>query len=640
MQFNRREFLGQSMLMSAGVFTAGIHQGRLEAAPAQRPNILWITCEDLSPHLGCYGDPVARTPHLDGLASEGVRYLNAYSNAPVCAPARNTIITGMYAAMLGTSHMRSQRPMPDFVKGYPSYLRQSGYFTTNNSKTDYNTSSLKNTDLWDECDGKATYEHRQKPDQPFFAIFNFTITHESKLHKVEDKFNTHKTDPHAVILPPFMPDTEIIRKTIAKHYDLIEQLDDQVGEILNRLNELGFSEDTIVFFYGDHGGVYPRTKRFLLQSGTRVPLIIKFPPKYRHLAPKQPGESCDRLVCFADLGPTVLSLAGIKPPDYMQGRAFLGEFGQAEHDYLFHYADRFDSRYRMVRMICDKKYLYIRNFTPHRPRNEYNRYYYLSEAMRSWHSEYEAGKCNADQSRDFGWRAPEELYVLAEDPWQLHNVATLPQYEAVRKRMSLRLFDLMLTGRDIQVIPEPELVRRCGEGTPYEMVRRAEVDYSSILKAAFLASESNPEQYSSLIEMLDSEEAAIRYWGAMGLIFIKEAAIPARDQLMKRFVTDSSPCVRYAAAEALLCLKEPANTIIPEMLNDCQKCLGSPVGSSDFYRAIFLTDVLDNHWKECRPWINRIREFYITIQDQDKYDYVIRNLEYLVKMIESDGLWP
>ena len=277
----------------------------LSAVPEGRPNILWLSSEDHGPHLGCYGDKYAITPNLDAFAKKSLLYLNAISTAPVCAPARTTIISGMYAPSLGAHHMRSEAAKPDWLKFYPEFLREAGYYCTNNSKTDYNIEhNLKQ--IWDESSGKAHYRKR-KNDQPFFAIFNQTCTHESRIRARGNTKTRH--DPAAAPVPPYHPDIPAVRNNWAQYYDRLTQMDDWFGDHLQALEKGGLSEDTIVIFWADHGSGMPRGKRYAGWSGLHVPMIVHIPEKWKHLRPPEykAGNSSDRLVGFVDLGATTLA---------------------------------------------------------------------------------------------------------------------------------------------------------------------------------------------------------------------------------------------------------------------------------------------------------------------------------------------
>ncbi|HEY9560635.1 MAG TPA: sulfatase, partial [Anseongella sp.] len=325
-------------------------------ALVEQPNILWLVSEDNGPFLGCYGDTFATTPNLDRLASEGILYKNAISAAPVCAPSRSTLITGMYPTSLGTLHMRSRYPVPEFVRFFPRYLREAGYYTTNNSKKDYNT--IDQPDAWDESSKTATYMNRPE-GKPFFAVFNTSISHESSIHKPLDSL---RHNPEQAPLPPYHPETPEMKHDWAQYYDKMEAMDRWVGEKLRELEEAGLADNTIVFYYSDHAGILGRSKRYLYESGLRVPLIVRFPEKYAHLAPGKPGTRTDRVVSFIDLPPSILSLAGIDVPEYMQGEAFLGGQQTQPREYAFSFRGRMDGRIDLGRTVRDTQYRYIRNF--------------------------------------------------------------------------------------------------------------------------------------------------------------------------------------------------------------------------------------------------------------------------------------
>ncbi|MGC9327546.1 MAG: sulfatase family protein, partial [Candidatus Hinthialibacter sp.] len=352
-KMNRRTFLSAAS-------TAALLSNRAWSETQKKPNILWITSEDNGPQLGCYGDAYADTPNIDGIAAKGVIYRNAWSTAPVCAPARTTIISGVYPPCTGSEHMRSMTQLPEFMKMYPCYLREAGYYCTNNSKEDYNLE--KTGRVWDESSNKAHWRNR-KPGQPFFAIFNFTTTHESQIRKRPHEW-IH--DPDKVRVPAYHPDTPEVRKDWAQYYDKITEMDAQVGKVLQELEEDGLAEDTIIFYYGDHGAGMPRSKRWPYNSGLRVPMVVHIPDRFKHLMPEdyQKGGESDRLVGFIDLAPTVLSLVGIKPPDYMQGHAFLGRFTAPKPEFFFGFRGRMDERYDMVRTVGDGRYVYLRHYMP------------------------------------------------------------------------------------------------------------------------------------------------------------------------------------------------------------------------------------------------------------------------------------
>ncbi|NUQ65736.1 MAG: sulfatase [Pirellulales bacterium] len=363
-----------------------------------KPNILWLTCEDIGPHLGCYGDKYADTPNLDRLAAKGTIYLHAWSNAPVCAPARTAIISGMYPTSTGSQHMRSMAPMPEGTRMYPQFLCEAGYYCTNNSKEDYNLE--KPGKVWDDSSGKAHWNNRRE-GQPFFAIFNFTVTHESQIRKRPHEL-VH--DPAKAPVPAYHPDTPEVRRDWAQYYDNITTMDKQAGQRLRELEEAGLADETIVFFYGDHGSGMPRSKRFPYHSGLHVPLLVCIPAKYQALAPGdyRAGGTTDRLVGFVDFAPTVLSLAGIEPPSYIEGRAFLGRYDAGAQPYLFGFRGRMDERYDTIRSVTDGRYVYLHNYMPHLPYGQHVRYMFDTPTTRVWKELHDQGKLTAQQ--DHFWR--------------------------------------------------------------------------------------------------------------------------------------------------------------------------------------------------------------------------------------------
>ena len=295
------------------------------ARAADLPNILWLTSEDHGIEMGCYGDAHARTPNVDALAAKGMLFKRAWSNHPVCAPARTAIISGMYSHSSGGLHMRSMVPMPAGAKMYPQHLREAGYYCTNNNKEDYNLQ--KPAGAWDDSSTQAHWRNR-RAGQPFFGIFNSTKSHESQ---IRTRPHRQITDPAKVRVPAYHPDIPEVREDWAQYYDKVSEADADAGRHLKDLADAGLAADTIVFYYGDHGSGMPRSKRWPSNSGLHVPMVVFFPPKWQHLAPKeyQPGGKSDRMVSFVDLAPTVLSLAGVRPPASMQGHAFAGPFQTA-----------------------------------------------------------------------------------------------------------------------------------------------------------------------------------------------------------------------------------------------------------------------------------------------------------------------
>lgn len=520
------------------------------------PNILWIVSEDNGPFVGCYGDELATTPNIDKLATEGVLYENAFANAPVCAPARSTIITGVYPPSMGTENMRSRYPIPGSIKFYTQYLREAGYYCTNNSKEDYNMP--KPEGVWDESSKTAHYKNRAE-GQPFFAIFNFTTSHESSIHKSIPN-DSLRHDPLKVKLPPYHPDTPEMRHDWAQYYDKIEDMDAKVGEVLKELEEAGLAENTIVAYYSDHGGVIARSKRFVYETGTHVPMVWRFPEKYKHLAPAAPGDRTDRLVSFVDLAPTMLSLTGVDVPDYMQGKAFLGEQQDAPRDYVHLFRGRMDERMDKVRAVRDKQYRYIKNYMPHRIYGQYIEYLWRAPSCRSWEETYLAGNCNTAQSAFWEEKPAEELYDVNADPWEVNNLAGDPAYAEVLDRMRGETNRWMTEIKDTGLMPEGEMSTKNQEQPSFTYTHSGSYDFEKIKQAADVATLRDESKLSEIIGFLSDENQTVRYWGANGCLILKEKAMPAKEAL-KNVLADESLDVRIAAAEALCHLGESKTSI-------------------------------------------------------------------------------
>lgn len=520
------------------------------------PNILWITSEDNGPFLGCYGDTFATTPNLDRFASQGFLYTHAYANAPVCAPSRNTIITGVYAVSSGQEHMRSKNPMSEGVRLYPQLLREAGYYCTNNQKEDFNIDPKQTKDVWDELGRTAHYRNRPA-GKPFFAIFNSTISHESSIHSpVPVEELRHK--PEGVKLPPYHPDTEEFRRDWALYYDRIEDMDTWVGSILQELEESGEAENTIVFYYSDHGGVLGRSKRFVYETGTRVPFIVRIPEKYKHLYPASaPGQTVDRLISLVDLPPTLMSLLGQAIPDYMQGHAFLGKHKTSDPEYAFMFRGRMDERYDMSRAIRDAKFRYIRNYMPHREYGQYIQYLWQAPSMRSWEAAFRDESCNEIQSRFWLPKPVEELYHTESDPWEVNNLAADPKYKEVLERMRAASVDWMKDIRDAGFIPEAQRVEVSKGSSTYDYMRTDRVDLPKLIETADRCTRATGRDVPELVALLSSENETIRYWAATGLLILKDAATPALESL-KKAASDPSPDVAIVAGESLYYLGEEA----------------------------------------------------------------------------------
>jgi uncharacterized sulfatase len=505
----------------------------------RRPNIVLLCGEDLGPHLSIYGDNHAKTPNLEKLAAKGLTYDVAWSNAPVCAPARTTLATGMYATSLGAQHMRSFARLPEGVKLYPQRLREAGYTTVNHGKEDYNVN--KPGRLW-SSQAKLT-----EAEPPFFMKLNFFRTHESRIAHGRAQV---KGEHRRVDLPPFHPDLPEARRNWATYYTQIEKMDRWLGRQLDQLRQAGLMKNTIVVFWGDHGPGLPRGKRFVRDFGLHVPLVVYIPPQYRDaLAPEayEPGGRSDRLVSFVDFAPTLLSLVGVEAPRFMQGRAFMGRHEASPRDYLFGFRGRMDESIDKARTVRDQRYQLIRNYMPHRRYGQYTRYLYRNPTLGQWQRRFEAGK--AEPPASFYWqeKPPIELYDIKNDPHQVRNLAYHPDYQAVRDRLMTALREHQDAIRDTGFLPERQIHTRGQSGqTPYDMAHDGQqYPLDRIRAMAERAARRDMDAMPKLIEGLDAADPAVRYWAAT-------ATWPNRAALKELVKGEKAPTARVVAAEALM----------------------------------------------------------------------------------------
>lgn len=521
----------------------------LSALAVERPNILWLTSEDHGPHMGCYGDTFADTPVVDALAAKGMLFKHCWSNAPVCAAARTTIIAGMYGPSTGGEHMRSMVTMPQGTKMYPQFLREAGYYCTNNSKEDYN---LKKPDgVWDLSSGNAHWKNR-KDGQPFFAIFNETCSHESQLRK---RPHVAIHDPAKVRVPAYHPDTPEVRQDWAQYYDQVTLADASAGKRLKELEEAGLAANTIVFYYADHGSGMPRNKRWPCNSGLQVPMVVYFPPNWKHLAPKEygAGVKSDRLVSFVDLAPTLLSIIGVQPPEWMQGHAFAGKFQTEPQPFIYGFRGRMDERIDTVRSVTDGRFVYLRNYMPHLSQAQHVTYQFETPTTRVWRKAFDEGKLTPEQS--VFWKEPkaaEELYDLQSDPDEVHNLAAAPEHAETLTKMRAAQENLALKIRDVGLLPEGEMHQRSEGTTPYDMAHDDRLyPLARILKAAGNASSMKSDSIADLKAGFADQDNAVRYWSAMGILMRGKAGIEAARQELTKAARDSSTHVQVAANWAL-----------------------------------------------------------------------------------------
>ena len=461
-----RSFIWCTFFFALGT---GCKEKEIESAARTRPNIIWLVAEDQSPEFfQMYGDSTISLPYIESLSSDAVVFTNAFSPVPVCAPARSAIITGMYPTTLGTHNMRtynaystenqpeigipSYSPLvPDGVKMFTEYLRKEGYYCTNNAKEDYNFKAPESG--WDESSKDAHWRNRPK-DAPFFSVFNFNVCHESGIWKQGEE--ELYVSPDSVMVPPYFPDTDVIRHDIAVNYSNLKRLDEQIGKIINQLKEDGLYDNSIIFFYGDHGGPFPRHKRALYDTGIKVPLVIKFQDNIKN------SNYDDRLISFIDFAPTMLSWAGIAPPKVMQGKAQFGVHRDSENsDYIFATSDRFDEMYDKLRAVRSKNYKYIRNYNIEIPHALAVKYREQMPMMQNMMALKESGKLDSIPSLWFRTPKPaEELYDLQNDPFELVNLSDQITYQDTLLHLRRALDSWIEETNDQGRIREKDLIAR------------------------------------------------------------------------------------------------------------------------------------------------------------------------------------
>jgi arylsulfatase A-like enzyme len=526
-------------------------------AAQQRPNIVWLTTEDNSANWYRLYNPEhgASMPNVERLAQEGLVFNNAYSCAPVCSSARSTIISGCYGPRTGAQYHRRQQPvsMPEGLKMFPWYLRRAGYYTTNNSKEDYNYLKSDKEGVWDESSGKATYRKR-RPGQPFFHVRNFGRTHESQLFGELPKGRENIIDPADVKLFPYHPDTPLFREKYAQYLTLNHMVDAEMGELIRQLEDDGLLDDTFIFHYGDHGGVLPGGKGYAHNDGLQVAMVVYVPENWKHLVPAERGSRVDGVVQFIDLSATVLNLAGVDIPDGIDGRPFLGKGVTLDElnrrDTAFGYAERFDEKYDMVRFLRKGKYSYWRNYQPFNFDGLHNFYRYKQPAFREWRDLARAGKLNAAQSAFYEARPPEQLFDLEKDPHEINHLAGDPAFTDILLGMRRELQAMVKSLPDIGFFPEPVVLAESGgDGTAFGRKNRKQI--ARLIDIADLQLRPFPEAEQQIRNALESPVAAERYWGLITCSAFGRQALSLSGEIEKMAAKDSDRLVRTRAAEYL-----------------------------------------------------------------------------------------
>lgn len=509
-----------------------------------KPNVVWFSTEDISCLINPYGDHTVPTPNLNRLADEGITFDNAFTVNGVCAPSRHSIITGMYPSSTGGNYMRTWfRKVPEDFTFWISLFRDAGYYCTNNAKTDYNFTEPVDTTLWDDCNKTAHWVNRKK-GQPFFAVFNDHVTHESMIWK--NKGDAYTVIKDSVPVPPYYPDDPIIRKDIARNYSNIMDMDLHVGAIMHQLEKAGLMDSTIFVFWSDHGGPLPRQKREVYDAGTKVPLIIRLP------GGKYAKARMDEIVTLMDLGPTMLSLCGIEPPKDIHAQAFMGKYKSAPREYFFAARDRMGPAYDIVRATRDKRYLYIRNYEPEKSPHNYQKYRAQMAMYRRLLELKEQNKLNAEQMIWFAQnKSSEELYDTWEDPYQMNNIAELPENDTILARLRKQHENWFVHIKDVGFIPEAEvfdLQEKYGKPI-YQIVREQNYPMQKIRETAILY-EKGQAAIPELEKALSDSLATIRFWAARGLGNLGDKA-HASVPLLNKAAKDDNPIVRIAAGYAL-----------------------------------------------------------------------------------------
>ncbi len=543
---SRREFLRNTCGGAAAAMTAGALADKLSASKGERPNVVWLMSEDNSKHyLKLFDENGAETPRIAAMARKGVIFTHAFSNCPVCSAARSVLATGCYGSRIGTQYHRKYKPvpLPDGLDPIPALMHKAGYYTSNKVKTDYNFSYSGAT--WDS---RKDWRGR-KPGQPFFHKQTFTVTHESVLQKA----NTGGADED-IFVAPCHPDTPLFRQANKAYNELQTKMDAQIGAVVDRLEEDGLLEETFVFYFGDNGGVLPGSKGYLYETGLHVPLVVRIPQKYKHLVDLKCDTRVDGFVSFVDFAPTILALAGIEAPEQMDGRAFMGPGITIEElnrrDEAFGTADRMDERYDFVRTLRKGKYKYMRSYQPFNFDGLWNNYRYKMKAYQQWWQLYKAGKLSKQAALFFEPRAPEALYDIEKDPYEVNNIAAVPANAKVLAEMRGRLTARVKGMPDLSFFPESELAKKAFDN-PVKFGRQQKGRIARLVDTADLALVPLADASGGIAEALGSKDPWQRYWSLIVCSCFGKEADRFVAKAKRIAADDDEPLVRVRAAEFL-----------------------------------------------------------------------------------------
>ena len=562
---------------------------------ADRPNFVWIVSEDNSVHyLNHFFPGGAKAPAIEALATKGLTFDHAFCNAPVCSVARTTLATSCYGPRIGTQFHRryTMVPLPQDVKMFPAYLREAGYYTTNNSKTDYNAKPTPDT--WDESSKKASWRNRQ-PDQPFFHMESHGASHESSLHFGQSTYENHKTthDPSQVKLANCFPDTPLFRYTHAYYLDRMKTIDGIVASTVAKLKADGLLEDTFIFYFGDHGGVLPRGKGYIYNTGLQVPLVIRVPEKFTHLVKVKRGSRLKGFVEFVDFGPTVLQLAGVPVPKGVDGKPFLGPGVDRNEvntrNESFGYADRFDEKYDLLRSLRMGRFQYIRSFQPYLPDGLMNIYRYKMLAYKEWRKLWDAGKLSGGPAQFFQSKQAEMLFDLEADPFQINNLAKDPAHAETLKKLRKRLTERMKSMPDLSLYPESRLVREGLAENPVAYGQTHKAAMGKLLDLANAALRSWGESEPQVEAALKSDDAMQRMWACMVCSSFGAEAKSMRPHISD-LLQDPDDIVKIRAAEFLGIIGEKnPQPLLARIVNTTEdsvlatEALNSVIYFKDFY---------------------------------------------------------
>jgi len=536
----------------AAIFLAHCGSFARAAEPGDaKPNFLFITWEDVSPRFGCYGDSLAHTPAVDRLAAHGLRYDRAFAIAGVCAPSRSAIMSGRWPISLGSHHMRSNVKLPPGLRCFPAYLRDAGYYCFNAGKTDYNFAAPEGS--WDVSQKGANWKGR-KPGQPFLGVYNFVESHQGPSQNEARAAAQRKRLPTEIVVkpdqvqvPPYYPDTPAVRQQIANVYNNIALTDVLTVRLLDRLRADGLEDDTIIILYGDHGDGIPRVKGHLYHESLRVPLVVKIPERFRYEGLPANGSAIERLVSLMDLGPTILSLAGIAPPADMDGRAFLGEHATPAPRFQYAHRDRINSAYNFQRAVYDGRWHYIRNFrpdlAPHPPIRGHEQAPALVDARTAFRTGTLSGSAAtwlADQGE------PEALYDTQRDPHCVNNLTASPEHQGVLKEMRAALRDWQIREHDLGFLPESLMIRRARQaGYPARLYSKSDAGFIRLYDLA-VAWQDGESGYGRLVDNLNAGDSVYRYWAVLGLGSVDEAPSQAVKLLEERLADEDGAVARAA----------------------------------------------------------------------------------------------